>query len=119
MANVLSRVVLIVVVLLGTAFTSFAEDKPVTVTSYEKAATWMKENNKWGPEAGIVKSFNQDLEQAKKKKKTTWEIGWGLTKSKNAYFLQLTADDFTVTEISPEEAAKRGIREMRKELVFY
>ncbi len=119
MVDMLRRLILVIVVLLCTASISLADDKPVTTTSYEKAAVWMKDNNKWGPEAGIVKAFNQDIEQAKKKKKTTWEIGWGLTKSRNAYFLQLTADDFTVTEISPEEAAKRGIREMRKELVFY
>lgn len=117
MATLLRTVVLIVIVLCAGSV-SFAEEKADAVTSYEKAANWIKENNKWGPEAGIVKGFLQDLEQAKKKTKSTWEIGWGLTKSHKAYFLELTAVEFTVTELSPEEAVKRGFREMRKERVL-
>lgn len=118
MANLLRIAVLIAVVALGVAFTSYAAEKQETATSYEKAATWIRENNKWGPETPIVQGFLKDLEQARKKKKAIWEIGWGLTKSKNAYRLELTADDFVVTELPPEEAVKHGYREMRKELIF-
>ncbi len=84
-----------------------------TDLSYEKLLTWIKENNKWGKDAAIVKGFEKNLESAIGGTKASWKIGWGLTKSGKAYEIGWTKKILNIAELAPEEAALKGFREMK------
>ena len=84
-----------------------------TDLSYGKLLTWIRENNKWGKDAAIVKEFEKHLESAIGGTSASWKIGWGLTKSGKAYEIGWTKKILNIAELSPEEAALKGFREMR------
>ena len=81
--------------------------------SYEKLLTWIKENNKWGKDAAVVKEFEKNLESAIGGTSASWKIGWGLTKSGKAYKIGWTKKMLNIAELAPGEAAMKGFREMR------
>jgi hypothetical protein len=84
-----------------------------TDLSYEKLLAWIKENNKWGKDAAIVKELEKNLEAAIGGTEATWKIGWGLTRSGKAYEIGWTKKILNIAELTPEEAALKGFREMR------
>lgn len=81
--------------------------------SYEKLLSWIKQNNKWGADAALVKEFQNNLETAIGGTRASWKIGWGLTRSGKAYGIGWTKKMLSITELPPEEAALKGFREMR------
>ena len=81
--------------------------------SYEKLLAWIRENNKWGKDAPIVKEFERHLETAIGGTKASWAVGWGLTKSGKAYEIGWTKKSLSIAELAPEEAAVKGFREMK------
>jgi hypothetical protein len=84
-----------------------------TDLSCKKVLSWIKENNKWGTDATLVKEVEMNLETAIGGTRASWKIGWGLTKSGKAYGIDLTKKKLVITELSPEDAALQGYREMR------
>ena len=96
------------------AGTKQARVKLTKNATYEKALSWIKENNRWGAEAGMVKGFKKELDSALGKRKAVWKIGWGLTKSGNAYKLEWAKDKLVITPYPPDKAALLGFREMQQ-----
>lgn len=84
-----------------------------TDLSYEKLLTWIKENNKWGKDAAIVKEFEKNLESAIGGTNASWKVGWGLTKSGKAYKIGWSKKILNIAELAPEESALSGFREMK------
>ncbi|GEM_PF-6448887 len=84
-----------------------------TDRSYEKLLTWIRENNKWGKDAAVVKEFEKDLESAMGGTRASWKIGWGLTRSGKAYTIDWEKNAVNIRELLPEEAALKGFREMK------
>jgi len=80
--------------------------------SYQKAITWMEENNKWGASAQIVSDFQDRLNSGIGLARVECQIGWGLTKSGTAYEIQWIPDNFIVTELSSKDAEDQGFEEM-------
>ena len=50
-----------------------------TDLSYEKLLAWIKENNKWGKDAAVVKEFEKNMESAIGGTTASWKVGWGLS----------------------------------------
>ena len=84
-----------------------------TDLSYEKLLAWVKENNKWGKDAAVVKEFEKNMESAIGGTTASWKVGWGLSKSGKAYKIGWTKKMLNIAELAPEEAALKGFREMR------
>jgi hypothetical protein len=84
-----------------------------TDLSYEKLHAWIKENNKWGKDAVVVKAFEKNLESAIGGTTASWKIGWGLTKSGKAYKIAWSKKMLDIAELAPNEAALDGFREMK------
>jgi len=89
-----------------------------TDLSYEKLLTWIKENNKWGKDAAMVKEFENNLESVIGGTRASWKIGWGLTKSGQAYTIGWTKKILHIAELTPKEAALKGFREMQNILTI-
>lgn len=84
-----------------------------TDPSYGKLLAWIKENNKWGKDAAVVKDFEKNLESAIGGTSASWKIGWGLTRSGKAYKIGWTKKILNIAELTPEEAALNGFREKK------
>lgn len=94
---------------------------PNLTTSYEasannempcsKAVLWVKENNKWGPNAPIVQSVQKQLDSGIGKSKVVWEIGRGVTKDGKDYRIECINDNLNIKELTAEEADKRKIKD--------
>ncbi|HXE98525.1 MAG TPA: hypothetical protein VN642_19135 [Dongiaceae bacterium] len=84
-----------------------------TDLSYGKLLAWIKENNKWGKDAAVVKEFEKNLESAIGGTTASWKIGWGLTRSGKAYKIGWTKKILNIAELTPEEAALNGFREKK------
>jgi len=80
---------------------------------YGKLLTWVRENNKWGKDAAVVKEFEKNLESAIGGTSASWKIGWGLTRSGKAYEIGWTKKILNIAELTPEEAALKGFREKK------
>jgi hypothetical protein len=80
--------------------------------NYEMLLTWIKENNKWDADAKFVNNFKNRLDSAIGKNKAIFEIGWGLTKSGNAYRIEWTKDNLAIIPYTPDRAAQLGYKEM-------
>jgi len=76
-----------------------------------KAILWMKENNKWGPNAPILQSFQKQFDSGIGKSKVVWEIGRGLTKDGKDYRIECINDNLNIKELTAEEADKRGVKD--------
>ncbi len=84
-----------------------------TDLSYEKLLTWIRENNRGGKDGAVVKDFEKNLESAIGGTSASWKIGWGLTRSGKAYKIGWTKKMLNIAELTPEEAALKGFREMK------
>ncbi|QXE88587.1 hypothetical protein KP003_09380 [Geomonas nitrogeniifigens] len=91
--------------------TTSSEAGPKSETACSKAIIWMKENNKWGPNAPIVQSFQKQFDSGIGKSKVVWEVGKGLTKDGKDYRIECINDNLNIKELTAEEADKRHVKD--------
>lgn len=85
-----------------------------TDASYEKLVNWIQEHNKWGASSSFATGFIKEINSALGKKRAMWEIGAGLTKSGKAYRIEWLKNSLNIIEFSQEEAAEKGIEDMKE-----
>lgn len=78
----------------------------------EKVLQWIAESNKFGKEAGFIKGFENELNEAIRKENeviTTWMFGNELFNDKVFYKLRWHNGNFTVEKLTEEEVSTHNI----------
>lgn len=81
----------------------------------DKAIQWMKDNNRWTPDAPIVVGFVKELEEViTGGKDCQWSLGAGLTKAAKPFLLAWHSGQFFAIELTATQATALEIASMSR-----